>query len=70
MNLTDDLVKELKKDQSEGSYYYSWQANIAMAIKDEYERYRKKHKIKTVDELDMHHIANQGAKDFLNLLIK
>jgi hypothetical protein len=57
------LVKELKKDNS---YYYSWQANIAMSFKDEYNRYCKRYKNRT----DIHKIANNAAKNFLNLLMR
>ena len=30
------LCEELEKDKAEGSYYYTWQANIAMAFQDEF----------------------------------
>lgn len=58
------LQKELNKDKFEGSYYYSWQANIAMAFKDEFNRTPE------VFKNDIHNIANQAAKNFLDLLIK
>jgi len=51
------LIVELKEDKSEGSYYYSWQSNIAMSIKDN---------IKGISHED----ANKAAKAFLELLIK
>jgi hypothetical protein len=61
------LVSELAKDKSEGSYYYSWQANIAMNILDQ-----------MVDEkllipgsrlyVHFHEAANNGAKRFLDQL--
>lgn len=61
----DVLCKALKEDEG---YFISWQANIAMAFKDEYER--------TMNELNTHYnhdiihlIANRAAKNFLNLLI-
>lgn len=57
------LIKNLKKDKQ---YYYSWQANIAMAFKDEYDRCSKKYK----NRKDIHNIANKAAINFLNLLIK
>jgi len=60
------LQKSLKKDKSVGSYYHSWQCNIAMAFKDEYDRNEKKYK----NGHDIHTIANQAAKNFLDLLIK
>ena len=56
--MIEKLVEELKKDKSPGSYYYSWQANIAMAMYDELDG-----KI-TKEE------ANRGAIRFLELLIR
>ena len=53
-----DLIEELKKDKSEGSYYYSWQANIAMAMFDELNGKATKEE------------CNNGAKRFLETLIK
>lgn len=57
------LQKHLKGDKSEGSYYHSWVCNIAMAFKDEYDR------TPDVFKSDIHTIANEAAKNFLNLLI-
>ena len=59
----DRIVTELKGDKSEGSYYYSWQANIAMAFMDEWNRWEK-------PECYVHEVANNAAKNFLDLLIK
>lgn len=53
------LCEELKKDDA---YYYSWQANIAMAFKD---RFHNDYLVKGI-----HEISNESAKDFLNLLIR
>ena len=61
------LQKHLSEDKSEGSYYYSWQANIAMAFKDEMARYMPLD-VKGTEEV--HQIANRAAKNFLDLLIK
>ena len=57
-NLTKDLIKELKKDKSEGSYYHTWQANIAMAMFDELNGKATKEE------------CNNGAKRFLEILIR
>lgn len=57
------LIKNLKNDDE---YYYSYQANMAMAFYDEYCKNKKRWK----NRQDIHHIANEGAKNFLNLLIK
>jgi hypothetical protein len=66
--MNEKLIKELKKDKSEGSYYHSWQANIAMAIYDEYQR--EKSKKSYLNNNDIHRICNQGAENFINLIIK
>lgn len=60
--MTKKLVKKLKKDKS---YYYSWQANIAMAFFDEF------HKVYPANELtkEIHQISNNAAKNFLDMLI-
>ncbi len=59
MNLSkaiEVLQTELKKDKTEGSYYHSWQCNIAMAIRDN---------VKDAD----HQEANKAAKAFIELLL-
>jgi hypothetical protein len=77
------LCEELSKDKSEGSYYYSWQANIAMAFQDEWNR-SKVGKFMNDNEPEwlkdivpdreehrfVHKISNEAAKNFLNLLIQ
>ena len=60
--MIEKLIEELKKDKSEGSYYYSWQANIAVSIQDAYQR--------AEDKTDIYKISNDGAKAFLDLLIR
>ena len=60
--MIDELIKNLKEDED---LYYAYQSNIAMAFKDEYDRNDKKYKNRT----DVHEIANNAAKNFLNLLI-
>ena len=66
------LTNELGKDKSEGSYYYTWQANIAMAFYDEFEKQSDLHEKFTkwlMLENGVHEIANKAAKNFLDLLI-
>jgi hypothetical protein len=63
----DKLRKDLSEDKSEGSYRYSWQSNIAMAFVDEARRSNIKMK---VSRKNLHTIANQAAKNFLDSLIK
>lgn len=48
------VTRELSKDKSQGSWYYSWQSNIACAIMDN-------------SDVD-HETANKIAKKFLNQL--
>lgn len=57
----DTLINALKFDDG---YFLSWQANIAMAIYDEYNRANKNNK-----EIDFHKICNDGAKNFLEMLM-
>ena len=68
------LCNALREDTTEGSYYHSWVCNIAMAIKDEVSRNMKKKyesgKSPYFSRQDSHECANQGAKNFLDLLIK
>lgn len=53
------LIDELKEDKRAGSYYYSWQSNIACAIMD------------TMPNVEnIHQLANDAAKTFLENLIK
>jgi acyl-CoA reductase-like NAD-dependent aldehyde dehydrogenase len=62
------LFKALREDKD---FYYAYQANIAMAFKDAYWNYFKlKGNTEYREVYDIHKIANQAAKNFLNLLIK
>jgi len=63
----DKLRKDLSEDKSEGSYRHSWQSNIAMAFVDEARRSNIKMK---VSRKNLHTIADQAAKNFLDSLIK
>ena len=65
-NAVTVITKEMLSDKSEGSYYYSWQANIAMAFQDEYRRWAEKFNV--VNDHPIHSISNQAAKNFLDLL--
>jgi len=56
------LVEALKNDEE---LYYAYQANIAVQFQDEYASNPKKYK----NRQDIHEIANNAAKNFLNLLI-
>lgn len=66
------LCEELKKDEG---YYYSWQANIAMAFKDEISNKGDKGEVNgwegyMITSEQLHKIANQAAKNFLDVLVK
>jgi hypothetical protein len=54
------LVSALKNDSG---YYYSWQANIAMAFKDEMSR-------EGITFPQLHSVANKAAINFLDILMK
>lgn len=61
------MIKHLTPQIGEDvELYYAYQANIAMAFFDAYYRNKKKY----MNREDIHRIANEGAKDFLNLLIR
>ncbi len=60
--MTKQLIKALKNDPG---VYYAWQANIAMAFVDEMRRSASRRPAYK----DLHKIANDAAKHFLNILI-
>lgn len=62
------LCEALKEDKAEGSYYYAWQAGVAMAFKDEWHRYFEKF-TKESNPNYLHEISNNAAKNFLDTLI-
>ena len=71
-NEIDVLRKTLKEDPD---YYYTWQANIAMQFKDLIKypfkiQGNEEERVCTYKIGEIHEIANQAAKNFLNLLIK
>lgn len=61
-NSVEILCENLQNDEA---LYIAWQANIAMAFKDEYAR-----QIKMSKALDIHSISNNAAKNFLDLLTR
>lgn len=58
------LIDALEADES---YRYGWQANIAMAFKDEWQRAVDSGGLPTAPD-QIHEIANNAAKHFLTLL--
>lgn len=65
--MLENLIKKLRKEKD---YYYSWQASIAMNFKDEWYRTRKAKCGNYINQQDVHEIANQAAKNFLDQLAK
>lgn len=62
-----DIVRQaLRTDEG---YYHSWQANIAMAFKDQFDKDAQKYDI-YYSPKDIHEIANEAAQNFLNQLIR
>lgn len=59
------LQKEFNKDKTGGSYYHSWQDNLATQFSMEC----VKQKVK-ISRQKLHEVSNQAAKNFLDLLIK
>lgn len=68
--MNNDIKKSVKiltdAIRNDNELYYVYQANIAMAFKDEFYRNNKKYK----NTEDIHEIANTAAKNFLNLWIR
>ena len=62
MSPISSLVSKLRKDKG---YYVGWQANIAMAFKDEYARTGN-----NLSHKKVHKVANQAANNFLRQLMK
>ena len=59
-------LQEMRKDKSGGSYYYSWQANIAVAFQDAYrEEFGDSPRMRHI----IHEVSNNAAKRFLDQLI-
>lgn len=58
------IIDAMNEDKSEGSFYYSWQANIAMAFVDEMDGYG------LIEKSLLHKVANDAAKRFLDLLCR
>lgn len=60
------LTQSLKDDPD---FYYAYQANIAMAFKDEFKRRGLAIAEYCNGDEVLHDVANQAAKNFLNLWI-
>ncbi len=66
----ENICKYFKKDMTSGSYFYAYQANIAMTFLDCY--YNRKQKIKKsyMNNNDINIIAINAATQFINNLCK
>jgi hypothetical protein len=64
------VIKKLKKDKEKtNSMFYTWQSSIAISFIDEYTK--QVGRDCTINSFEVvHKVANQAAKDFLNLLIE
>jgi len=65
------LIDALKEDKEPGSYYYSWQSNIACAIMDTMLNLKYcgfKDQMSNMENI--HDLANDAAKRFLENLIR
>ncbi len=68
-----DVIEQIRVDQE---IYYSWQACIAMSIYNAYvesymaKKAKNKTKATNLTRLEVHNACNEGAKRFLDLLIK
>jgi len=60
------VQQAMLEDQSEGSYFHSWQANIAMAFYDEAERFCQVNKKKSLNDGAFAEVGSRAAKNFLN----
>ena len=63
------LIIELNKDKEPGSYFHSWQSNIAMAFYDEAENFCKVNKKRSLSKSAFAEVGNRAAISFLNKLI-
>jgi hypothetical protein len=64
----DVLRDALNEDKEPGSYYYTWQANIAVQFQDEFHRAVDEDGLPCTPE-HIWAISNRAAKNFLNCLI-
>jgi len=60
------LCSNLSEDKSAGSYYYSWQSNIAMAFFDQFINDHEN----ILAQRILSEVSNKAAKRFLETLIK
>lgn len=64
------LCNALREDKSEGSYYHSWMCNIKMSIFDNVKNCTVNDFETGTDEKELLGALEEGAKNFLDLLIK
>lgn len=66
----DIICAALNKNKSFGSYFYSWQCNIAVAFQDAYSNYKEEMAKDQLTKEDIHKISNEAAINFLNQLLR
>lgn len=67
MELIKDLKEKLRKDEG---YRYGWISNIAMSYIDIEKSYRDKTNKKYLNKQDRHIVANDAAKNFIQILLQ
>lgn len=71
MKIREAVITLIDNLNSDDDYRYSWQANIAMAFKDEYRRHTESmHPDDKINGEDIHNIANAAAIHFLENLTR
>lgn len=64
------IITELREAlKSDPGLYESWQANIAMCQLDAIDHYKRSRNKAVLNRTELHTCANNGAQNFLNLLI-
>lgn len=66
MRLKKAIKRFTKAIKNDPELKETYKANIAMAFKDEYQRYKKEKRY--LNNNDIHEMANQAADNFLTLL--
>ena len=68
------ITDAMREDKTEGSYYYSWQSNIAMSFYDAVRNHLDQKKggnlfDESFGDGALHEVSNNAAKNFLDILL-